>query len=104
MARGGKQRGTRAERERTRIYQARRSFHEGLSRRRVRDNLIAGIGGGVLLVAILIGQTLYYTGGPGAPLPSPSATPGSSPSGTPAPSEPAPSQTPAPAPSPTASE
>lgn len=96
MATGGKQR---AERERVRVYQARQAFHAGQSRRRTRDNLIAGIGGGLLILAIVAGQAAYFTAGPGAPAPTPSGTP--APSGTdgpaPSPTESAdPSSTPTP--------
>ena len=87
MATGGKQRGTREERERARVYQARQEFHDGRSRRRTRDNLIAGIGGGVLIVAVTLGQAAYFMTGPGAPALSPSPTSTSTPS-------PAPSATP----------
>jgi hypothetical protein len=72
---GGKQRDGRAERERVRVYQARRAFHAGQARRRTRDNLIAGIGGGVLILAIIGGQAAYFMAGPGAPVPTPSSTP-----------------------------
>ncbi len=75
MATGGKQRDGRAERERVRVYQARQAFHAGQARRRTRDNLIAGIGGGALVLAIIGGQAAYFMAGPGAPVPTPSATP-----------------------------
>jgi len=98
---GGKQRGTREERERARVYQARRAFHQGQSRRRTRDNLIAGIGGGILILAVAGGQAAYFMAGPGAPAPSPSSSPTTT--STPAPtSSPQPSETPAePTPTPT---
>ena len=51
-----RQRDTRAERERARVYQARQAFHAGQARRRTRDNLIAGVGGGLLILAIVAGQ------------------------------------------------
>ena len=84
MATGGKQRDGRAERERVRVYQARQAFHAGQARRRTRDNLIAGIGGGVLILALIAGQAAYFMAGPGAPVPTPSATPTST--ATPVPS------------------
>ncbi len=94
MATGGRQRDTRAERERIRVYQARQAFHDGQARRRTRDNLVAGIGGGLLILAIIAGQTAYFTVGPGAPEPAPS---------TPAPtSTPEPDTTPEPSGTPTA--
>jgi hypothetical protein len=96
VATGGKQRDTRAERERVRVYQARQAFHAGQSRRRTRDNLIAGIGGGLLILAIVAGQAAYFTAGPGAPAPTPTATP--TPAGT---ASPAPSPTESVDPSPT---
>ena len=104
-ARGGKQRDTRAERERVRVYQARLAFHAGQARRRTRDNVIAGVGGGLLILAIVAGQAAYFTAGPGAPVPTPSATPSGTPSGTATPepsappadsAEPSPSVTPTP--------
>ena len=70
-----KDREARAARERTRVYQARRDFHEGQARRRTRDNLIAGIAGGLLIVGIASAQTVYFVAGPGAPEPVPTSTP-----------------------------
>ncbi len=52
MAAGGKDRGTRDARERSRIYQARQKFHDDQARRRRRDNLLAGIIGGALILAV----------------------------------------------------
>ena len=74
MANGGKDRGTRESRERARLYQARQEFHNGQARRRTRDNLIAGIAGGVLLLGVLAAQTAYFVTGPGAPEPAPTTT------------------------------
>ena len=104
MAAGGQQRGTREERERARIYQARRAYHEGRSRRRTRDNIVAGVAGGLLILAVIAGQAAYFLAGPGAPVPSPTPTPGStvvpeptdSPTEAPTPtSSPEPTETPA---------
>ena len=44
------------------------AFHDGQARRRTRDNLIAGIVGGVLILAIVAGQAAYFMVGP-APRP-----------------------------------
>lgn len=103
MATGGKQRDTRAERERVRVYQARLAFHAGQAQRRTRDNLIAGAGGGLLILAIVAGQAAYFMAGPGAPVPTPSSTPSGTttpePSATPTDSaepSPTPSATPTP--------
>ena len=93
MATGGKDRDARAARERTRLYEARRQFHDGQANRRTRDNLIAGVVGGVLVLGLIGAQTLYFVAGPGAPEPSPSSTP--TPTGTP---EPTPSATTTPEP------
>jgi hypothetical protein len=97
---GGKDRGTREARERTRLYQARQDFHAGQGRRRTRDNLIAGIAGGLLILGVVGAQTAYFVAGPGAPEPTPTSTP--SPTTTPAPTdspEPTPPTTPTPTPS-----
>ncbi len=94
MATGGKDRSTRAERERARLYQARLTLHADQQRRRSRDNLIAGIVGGLVILAIVGGQVAYFAAGPGAPAPEPSPSSTSSP--TPSPSEPT---TPTPEPS-----
>ncbi len=96
MATGGKDRDTRAARERARLYQARRQFHEDQSRRRRRDNLIAGIAGGALIVGLAAVQTAYFVAGPGAPEPTPTSTPTPSPS--PSGMTPSPTDTPAPDP------
>ena len=105
MANGGKDRGSRESRERARLYQARVDFHNGQSRRRTRDNLIAGIAGGLLVVGVLAAQTAYFVSGPGAPAPEPtqSMNPGDTPAPTPAetgtPTDtPSPSVTPTPTP------
>ena len=95
MATGGKNRDARAARERTRLYEARREFHDGQARRRTRDNLIAGIVGGVLVLGLIGAQTAYFLAGPGVPAPTPSASP--TPSATTP--EPAPSATTTPEPS-----
>lgn len=62
----GRSRTDAAERERARLYEARRSFHLGVAARRRRDDLIAVIAGGLLILAVIGGQVAYYTVGPGA--------------------------------------
>lgn len=106
MATGGKDRDARAARERARTYQARRDFHEGQSRRRTRDNLIAGIAGGLLIVGLVAAQTVYFVAGPGAPEPAPTSTPTPSPTSmdpvpTPTSTDPEPEPEPSVAPTPT---
>ncbi|MFI8631983.1 dioxygenase [Microbacterium sp. NPDC077663] len=95
------------ERERARLYEARRRFHDSVIRRRRRDNLVAAFAGGVLIVALLGAQIAYYTVGPGLPEPAPTPTAPVAPSGTPtpdvsgSPTPPAsPSGTPTPSPTP----
>lgn len=100
MANGGKDRGTRESRERARLYQARREFHSGQARRRTRDNLIAGIAGGALIVAVLGAQAAYFVAGPGAPEPTPTPTSTPTPTVTPTPT-PTPTPTTSPTPTPT---
>ncbi|MDQ2689344.1 MAG: dioxygenase [Chloroflexota bacterium] len=91
-----KDRAAREERERSRLYRARNEFHTSVVRRRVRDNVIAGVGGGLLVAAVLGGQIAYYAAGPGAPQPEPTAT--TEPTQAPTPTAP-----PSPAPTPSAS-
>ena len=79
MAAGGKNKDARVARERTRAYQARQKLHEEQVRRRRRDNLVAGIGGGILILAILGGQVAFFTAGPGRPAPTTSPAPSVSP-------------------------
>ena len=114
MAAGGKDRDARAARERARLYEARKGFHEEQVHRRRRDNLIAGIAGGALILGLIAVQTAYFVAGPGAPEPAPtptSSTPAPEPTGTPEPSstatpEPTGTTTPEPtvAPAPTATD
>lgn len=71
----GKDRVAREARDRTRLYQARASYNEGRLRRRGRDNVLAGVVGGILILGVIGGQIAYYTAGPGKPLPEPTSTP-----------------------------
>lgn len=92
-----KDRGAREARDRTRLYQARQAYHDDRARRRVRDNLVAGIGGGILILAVIGGQVAYFTAGPGVPTPTPTPSltplPTTSVEPTPTSTEPAPEQT-----------
>lgn len=92
-----KDRDTRESRERARLYQARQEFQDGRAKRRTRDNLVAGIGGGLLILAVIGGQVAYFTAGPGVPVPEPTTSTSPGPTVTPAPSattEPTPEPTP----------
>ena len=102
MATGGDKNRSRVERERSRVYRARQEFHAGLQTRRRRDNVIAGVAGGILLLAVIGGQVAYYTLGPGTPAPSPTPS-ATAPSSAPAPDDAPtsiPDQTETPAPTP----
>jgi len=75
----------RAARQRLRDYQARQQMHTSQTGRRKRDNVIGGIVV-TLVFALAIGaQLLFFNGGPGSPVPSPSASaiPSTSPSSSP---------------------
>jgi hypothetical protein len=85
VAAAGRNRDSRVARDRARLYQARQEFQQSRIRRRRRDNLIAGVAGGVLILAVIGGQVAYYTVGDGAPAPEPSATPSPSAPPTPTP-------------------
>ncbi|WP_104135048.1 MULTISPECIES: peptidylprolyl isomerase [unclassified Cryobacterium] len=61
------ERAAREERGRVRSYQARRAVHARQTKRRVRDNLIAGGGLLVVLTLIVVAQVFYFNGGPGTP-------------------------------------
>lgn len=61
-------------RERLRAYQARQAVHEHGKKRRVRDNVIAGIVVAVVLALAVVLQLTYFTGGPGKPVASPKAS------------------------------
>lgn len=96
MASGAGKKSARASRDRARLYQARREFHQGLEQRRRRDNIVAGVAGGALILAVIAGQVAYFTVGPGQPAPAPSPTPTSSPSPTAGDQTPAPQESPSP--------
>ncbi|MEO5533684.1 MAG: peptidylprolyl isomerase [Pseudolysinimonas sp.] len=68
------QRDSREAQRRLKVYEARQQLNATQSKRRVRDNIFAIVG--VVLVAGLAGftQFFYFTSGPGAPTPAPTAT------------------------------
>jgi peptidyl-prolyl cis-trans isomerase B (cyclophilin B) len=68
-------------RARVRAYQARRAVNEHQTKRRRRDNLLAGIGLAVVLVVAVGAQLFFFNGGPGTPAAS-SASPSATPSPT----------------------
>lgn len=74
MATESKSSKDRASRERARLYAARTELHEAKIKRRVRDNVIAGAVGGVLLLGAIGAQVAYFTAGPGKVEPTPALT------------------------------
>lgn len=91
-------RGSRENRERARVYQARAELNAQQIRRRIRDNVVAGVVGGVLVLGSVGAMTAYYLAGPGVPAvtPTPSPTVGTiaPESPVPAPTETVPAPTP----------
>ncbi|MFE6994690.1 hypothetical protein ACFVAE_01915 [Microbacterium sp. NPDC057659] len=75
--------------ERARRYAARTAWHEGRARRRTRDNIVASVVGGVIVVGAVFSQVMLAQAE--APAPKPKTTPTST-------------STPAPTPTPTASQ
>jgi len=66
---------TRESQERARLHAARGAWHEGIIRRRTRDNLIASIAGGLIVVGAFASQAAVAQVTPApSPSPSPSAT------------------------------
>ena len=61
-------------RARLRAYQARQSVHERRISRRARDNWIAAIALVIILVLAVGAQIFFFSGGPGTPAPTPSAS------------------------------
>jgi len=67
---------SRAEAERARLYAARTAWHDGQIRRRTRDNLIAGIVGGLLVVGAIASQSVHASMFAPEPEPTETSTPG----------------------------
>lgn len=68
---------SRAASERARLYAARTSWHEGQISRRVRDNALAGIVGGLIIVGAIVSQSVHAA--VTAPEPEPTETSSPSP-------------------------
>jgi hypothetical protein len=69
---------SRAEAERARLYAARTAWHDGQIRRRTRDNLIAGLVGGLLVIGAIASQSVHAAVFAPAPEPTETSTPGPS--------------------------
>lgn len=67
---------SRAESERARLYAARTAWHSGQIRRRTRDNVIAGIIGGLLVVGAVASQSVHASVFAPEPEPTETSTPG----------------------------
>lgn len=66
---------SRTEGERARLYAARTAWHEGQISRRVRDNTIAGVVGGLLVVGAIASQSVHAAVTAPEPEPTESSTP-----------------------------
>lgn len=66
---------SRAESERARLYAARTGWYDGQIRRRIRDNTIAGVAGGLLIVAAIASQSVHAAVTEPAPEPTETSTP-----------------------------
>lgn len=62
--------------ERARLYAARTSWHEGQISRRVRDNTIAGVIGGLVIVGAVVSQSVHAAVTSPEPEPTQMSTPG----------------------------
>lgn len=62
--------------ERARLYAARTSWHERQISRRVRDNALAGIVGGLLIVGAIVSQSVHAVVTAPDPEPTETTTPG----------------------------
>lgn len=88
---------SRTEAERARLHTARKTWHEGQIRRRIRDNAVASVGAALVIAGAIASQVvLAQTRPPEEPAPTPTVEPTTAPvpNETPLP-EPLPSDTPA---------
>ncbi|MEU4015757.1 hypothetical protein AB0E56_10880 [Microbacterium sp. NPDC028030] len=79
-ARGSKNAQARTSAERARLHTARTEWHEGQIRRRVRDNTVAAIVGGLIVVAAIGSQVVHAQVTAPEPTPSPTVEPEPTPS------------------------
>lgn len=101
-ARSSKGAQARTEAERARRHAARVAWHEGQIRRRVRDNVVAGVAGGLIVVGAVASQTVHAQVTAPVPEPTPTVSPSDAPrtpepdATTPSMPTPTPTETPAP--------
>ena len=69
------EREAREARDRLKAYNARQAVHTQQVKRRFRDNLFTGIGALAIVILAAGVQFVYFSTGPGAPVPDPSASP-----------------------------
>lgn len=98
--RGSRSAQQRTEAERARLHAARKEWHEGRIRRRVRDNTVAVVVGSVIVLAAIGSQVVHAQVAPSAPEPTPTVEPTDAPADAPTPQEttapePVPTETPA---------
>lgn len=67
---------SRTELERARLYAARTAWHKGQITRRVRDNTIAGVVGGLIVVGAIASQSVHAAVTAPEPEPTQTSTPG----------------------------
>lgn len=67
---------SRTDAERARLYEARTAWHDGQISRRVRDNTIAGIVGGLIIVGAVASQSVHAAVNAPEPEPTETSTPG----------------------------
>ncbi|GAB3599243.1 hypothetical protein [Microbacterium tumbae] len=67
---------TRTDAERARVYAARTAWHEGRIRRRIRDNILIGVIGGILVAGAVASQFVHAQVTAPEPEPTETSTPG----------------------------
>ncbi|UJP10991.1 hypothetical protein L2X99_05175 [Microbacterium sp. KUDC0406] len=92
--RGNDAQRSRVQAERARRYAARTAWYENRVRTRTRDNVIAGVAGGILVIAAIASQVAHAEATAPSPTPSPSTVVTPSPDPTPT-GSPSPTSTPA---------
>lgn len=66
---------SRTEAERARLHTARKTWHDGQIRRRVRDNTVAGVVGALIVAGAVVSQVALAQTAPADPDPAPTVAP-----------------------------